>query len=219
LKREIRSYVLRQGRTTPSQQRALDELFPRFGIAFSNSVLNAKQVFARTAPLVLEIGSGMGETTAQIAQQNPAIDFIAIEVHGPGIGSLLKKIDALELRNLRLIRHDAVAVLESMIPDGLLAGIHLFFPDPWPKKRHHKRRLVQSPFAALAARKLAPGGYFHAATDWPEYAVQIEEVLSSNSSFVKDLPEKRSRPVTKFERRGIGLGHPVRDLLFLRRKE
>jgi len=218
LKREIRSYVLRQGRTTPSQQRALDELLPRFGIVFSNSLLNAKQLFARTAPLILEIGSGMGETTAEIARQNPAIDFIAIEVHGPGIGSLLKKIDALELRNLRLIRHDAVAVLETMVPDGLLAGIHLFFPDPWPKKRHHKRRLVQAPLAALAARKLAPGGYFHAATDWPEYAQQMDAVLSAEPLLEKAAGEK-SRPVTKFERRGIGLGHPVRDLLFLRRKE
>ncbi len=217
--REIRSYVLRQGRTTPSQQRALDELFPRYGIAFSNSVLNPSAVFKRTAPVVLEIGSGMGETTAEIAQQNPAVDFIAIEVHGPGIGSLLKKIDALELKNLRLIRHDAVAVLESMISDGMLAGIHLFFPDPWPKKRHHKRRLVQPPFAALAARKLAAGGYFHAATDWPEYAAQMDEVLSSSALFEKEVGEARKRPVTKFERRGIGLGHPVRDLLFLRRKE
>ena len=218
MNREIRSYVLRQGRTTPSQQRALDELFPRFGIPFSNALLDQRQRFERIAPLVLEIGSGMGETTAEIAQLNPAVDFIAIEVHGPGIGSLLKKIDALELKNLRLIRHDAVAVLESMIPDGLLAGIHLFFPDPWPKKRHHKRRLVQPPFAALAARKLVPGGYFHAATDWPEYAEQMDGVLSADPLLEKTAGEK-SRPVTKFERRGIGLGHPVRDLLFLRRKE
>jgi tRNA (guanine-N7-)-methyltransferase len=218
LKREIKSYVLRQGRTTPSQQRALDDLFPKFGIEFSNAELDPKAVFGRTAPLVLEIGSGMGETTAEIAQQNPAVDFIAIEVHGPGIGSLLKKIEALELRNLRLIRHDAVAVLQTMVPDGLLAGIHLFFPDPWPKKRHHKRRLVQPPFAALAARRLAPGGYFHAATDWPEYAEQMDAVLSAEPLLEKAAGGK-TRPVTKFERRGIGLGHPVRDLLFLRRKE
>ncbi|HTP62075.1 MAG TPA: tRNA (guanosine(46)-N7)-methyltransferase TrmB [Burkholderiales bacterium] len=217
MNREIRSYVLRQGRTTPSQQKALDELFPRFGIAFAEKFLNFKEVFARTAPVVLEIGSGMGETTAEIAQANPLTDYIAIEVHGPGVGSLLKKIYALGLRNLRIVRHDAVAVLEHMIPDGSLAGLHLFFPDPWPKKRHHKRRLVQPPFVALAARKLAPGGYFHAATDWPEYATQMEEVLSSSSLFEKCLDENRSRPVTKFERRGLGLGHPVRDLLCLRR--
>ncbi len=161
----------------------------------------------------------MGETTAEIAQANPATDFIAIEVHGPGVGSLLKKIEALALKNLRVIRHDAVEVLENMIPDGSLAGIHLFFPDPWPKKRHHKRRLVRPPFAALAARKLAPGGYFHAATDWPEYATQIDEVFSSSTFFEKNINARKDRPVTKFERRGIGLGHPVRDLLFLRRKE
>ena len=161
----------------------------------------------------------MGETTAAIAQANPGNDYIAIEVHGPGVGALLKKIDELELKNLRIIRHDAVEVLERMIPDGALAGLHLFFPDPWPKKRHHKRRLVQPPFAALAARKLSPGGYLHAATDWPEYATQIDEVFSSSSFFEKNSEGKKSRPVTKFEHRGIGLGHPVRDLLFLRRQE
>jgi len=218
LKREIKSYVLRQGRTTPSQQRALDELLPRLGIPFSTSVLNAKEVFSRTAPVVVEIGSGMGETTAQIAQQNPSLDFIAIEVHGPGVGSLLRKIDELELRNLRVIRHDAVEVLENMIADGSLAGLHLFFPDPWPKKRHHKRRLVQLPFIALAARKLAPGGYFHAATDWAEYAEQMDAVLSTEPMLEK-ANQVKDRPITKFERRGIGLGHPVRDLLFIRRKE
>ena len=220
MKREIKSYVLRQGRTTPSQQRALQELLPRFGVPFSRGILEFQPVFGRKAPVVLEIGSGMGETTAQIAQANPQTDFIAVEVHGPGIGSLLKRIEAAGLTNLRLIRHDAVEVLESMIADGSLAGIHLFFPDPWPKKRHHKRRLVQPPFVALAARKLAPGSYFHAATDWPDYAAQIDEVFSSNSLFErKPAGERQDRPVTKFERRGIGLGHPVRDLLFLRRQE
>ena len=219
MKREIRSYVLRQGRTTPSQKLSLEKLSPIFGISFSNEPLNPQAIFGRIAPLILEIGSGMGETTAQIAQQNPATDFIAIEVHGPGVGSLLKKIEALALKNLRIIRHDALEVLDKMIADGTLAGIHLFFPDPWPKKRHHKRRLVQPPFAALAARKLAPGGTFHAATDWPEYATQIEEVFSACAFFEKQLPGRKDRPVTKFERRGLDLGHPVRDLLFLRRQE
>ena len=204
---------------TSSQKLSLEKLLPLFGIPFSNETLDPQAIFGRVAPLVLEIGSGMGETTAEIARQNPAIDFIAIEVHGPGVGSLLKKIEALELKNLRLIRHDAVEVLERMIAEGSLAGIHLFFPDPWPKKRHHKRRLVQAPFAALAARKLAPGGYLHAATDWPEYATQIEQVFSSSTLFEKELQAQKSRPITKFERRGLGLGHPVRDLLFLRRKE
>jgi tRNA (guanine-N7-)-methyltransferase len=215
--RGIRSYVLRQGRTTPSQQRALDLLSPKYGLPYTPSLAETKTIFGRSAPVVVEIGSGMGETTALIAQTHPDTDYIAIEVHGPGIGSLLKKIAALELKNLRVIRHDAVDVLQNMIPEGALAGIHLFFPDPWPKKRHHKRRLVQLPFAALAARKLAPGGYFHAATDWPDYARQIDEVFSSSSSFTKEQP--KHRPITKFEHRGIGLGHPVRDLLFVRRQK
>jgi tRNA (guanine-N7-)-methyltransferase len=217
LNREIRSYVLRQGRITPSQQRALEELLPRFGISFSEEFLNAKEIFGRSAPVVFEIGSGMGETTAAIAQAHPGTDYLAIEVHGPGVGSLLNRIDALALTNLRVIRHDAVEVLERMIPDGALAGIHLFFPDPWPKKRHHKRRLVRPPFAVLAARKLAAGGYFHAATDWPEYADQIDAAFNSNSFFTREEP--KNRPETKFERRGRGLGHPVRDLLFRRRQE
>jgi len=214
----IRSYVLRQGRTTPAQQRALHDLFPRLGIPFSDSALDTRKIFERTAPVVLEIGSGMGETTAQIAQAHPDTDYIAVEVHGPGVGSLLKKIDALALRNLRVIRHDATQVLERMIPDGTLAGLHLFFPDPSPKKRHHKRRLVQEPFAALAARKLAPGGYLHAATDWPEYAAQMDDAFA-NEPLLEKAQQAKARPVTKFERRGLGLGHEVRDLLYLRRKE
>jgi len=217
LKREIRSYVLRQGRATPLQKLALEKLLPIFGIAFSNALLNPKEIFGRVAPLVLEIGSGMGETTTEIAHSNPLTNYVAIEVHGPGVGSLLKKIDLLALKNLRVIRHDAVEVLERMIADASLAGLHLFFPDPWPKKRHHKRRLVQPPFAALAARKLAPGGYFHAATDWLEYAAQIEEVFSSSTSFEKEQQERKNRPLTKFERRGMKLGHEVRDLVFRRK--
>jgi tRNA (guanine-N7-)-methyltransferase len=218
LKRGIRSFVLRQGRTTPSQQRALAELSPRFGIAYAEHLLDFAATFGRRAPVVVEVGSGMGETTAAIAQVNPDTDYLAIEVHGPGVGSLLKKIEALGLGNLRVIRHDAVEVLERMIPDGSLAGLHLFFPDPWPKKRHHKRRLVQPPFVALVARKLSAGGYLHAATDWADYAEQMASVFSGEPSLEKaDL--SKARPVTKFERRGIGLGHPVRDLLFVRRKE
>jgi tRNA (guanine-N7-)-methyltransferase len=217
LNREIRSYVLRQGRTTPSQQRALDELLPSLGISFAENLLSFREIFGRTAPVVVEIGSGMGETTAVIAQAHPETDYIAIEVHGPGVGGLLKKIAELELKNLRVIRHDAVDVLEKMIPDGSLAGIHLFFPDPWPKKRHHKRRIVQPPFLALAARKLGAGGYFHAATDWPDYAEQMDAVLSAEPMLAK-AESVRERPLTKFERRGIGLGHPVRDLLFVRQK-
>jgi tRNA (guanine-N7-)-methyltransferase len=212
----IRSYVLRQSRTTPAQRRALEELFPKYGIPFAAGLIDPQQIFGRRAPLVLEIGSGMGETTIEIARSQPATDFIAIEVHGPGVGSLLKQIAAEELSNLRVIRHDAVEVLERMIPDGALSAIHLFFPDPWPKKRHHKRRLVQPAFAALAARKLAIGGYLHAATDWPDYAAQIERVLSAEPLLEAAQQQNAARPSTKFERRGLGLGHPVRDLLFRR---
>jgi tRNA (guanine-N7-)-methyltransferase len=216
LKRGIRSYVLRQGRTTPAQQRALDELLHAHGLPYRPQVLDPRAVFGRSAPLVLEIGSGMGETTARIAAEQPGTDFIAVEVHGPGVGSLLQRIHNEELENLRVIRHDAVEVLEHMIADGALAGLHLFFPDPWPKKRHHKRRLVQPAFAALAARKLAPGGYLHAATDWEDYAAQIAGVLAAEPRFER-VAAPAERPATKFELRGLKLGHSVRDLFFRKR--
>ena len=202
---------------TPAQKRALEELFPKYGLPFTDQLLSPMEVFGRKAPLVLEIGSGMGETTAAIAEARPDADFIAVEVHGPGIGSLLNRIASKDLSNVRVLRHDAVEVLERMIPDGSLAAIHLFFPDPWPKKRHHKRRLVQPPFAPLAARKLAPGGVLHAATDWPEYADQIERVFSENEDFEKAESGFAVRPATKFETRGKRLGHPIRDLYFRRR--
>jgi tRNA (guanine-N7-)-methyltransferase len=176
-------------------------------------------MFGRTAPLVLEIGSGMGETTAAIAQAHPEADFIAAEVHGPGVGSLLNRIEALQLGNLRVIRHDAMDVLDKMIADASLAAIHLFFPDPWPKKRHHKRRLVQPGFAALAARKLAPGGTLHAATDWPDYADHMDQVFSLEPLLEKAKAGLVSRPATKFEARGKRLGHPIRDLYWRRRGE
>ena len=213
--------MLRQGRVTPAQRRALETLFPRYGIGFKSEFLDPVAVFGRKAPLVLEIGSGMGEGTAEIARAHPATDFIAIEVHGPGVGSLLNRIEAEKLTNLRVLRHDAAEVLEHMIQDAALAGIHLFFPDPWPKKRHHKRRLVQPAFAALAARKLAPGGYLHAATDWPDYAAHMLAVFSAEpllQNTAEDYaPQPAMRPQTKFERRGVKLGHAVRDLLFQRR--
>jgi tRNA (guanine-N7-)-methyltransferase len=215
LKRGIRSFVLRQGRTTPAQQRALDALLPVYGIEYREAPLEPRAVFGRSAPLVLEIGSGMGETTAAIAAANPGTDFIAVEVHGPGVGSLLKRIDEQGLKNLRVIRHDALEVLAHMIPDGALAGIHLFFPDPWPKKRHHKRRLVQPAFAALAARKLAPGGILHAATDWEDYAAQMREVLQGCPDLAP--APATARPATKFELRGLKLGHKVHDFLVRKR--
>ncbi|MEX2198587.1 MAG: tRNA (guanosine(46)-N7)-methyltransferase TrmB [Burkholderiales bacterium] len=216
MKPGVRSYVLRQSRTSPAQQRALETLMPAYGIEYRQEILDPRAVFGRQAPLVLEIGSGMGETTVRIAAQRPDSDFIAVEVHGPGVGSLLKRIDELGLKNLRGIRHDALEVLEHMIGDGALAGIHLFFPDPWPKKRHHKRRLVQPDFAALAARKLAPGGYLHAATDWADYAEQMLEVLSGEPELAR-VADAAARPSTKFELRGLKLGHTVFDYLFQKR--
>jgi len=209
--RPIRSYVLRQGRTTPAQKRALDELYPKYGIPFSTAKLESAR------PLVLEIGSGMGETTVAIAKAHPEADFVAVEVHAPGVGSLLNAIEREKLTNLRVIRHDAVEVLEQMVADASLAAIHLFFPDPWPKKRHHKRRLVQPPLATLMARKLAPGGILHAATDWPDYAEQMGEVFSKEELLEPAAAGFAARPVTKFESRGQRLGHPIRDLHFRRR--
>ena len=219
--RPIRSYVLRQGRTTPAQQRALAELLPKYGLPFVGEPLVSQEVFGRNAPLVLEIGSGMGETTAAIAQARPDADFIAVEVHGPGIGSLLNRISVGELKNLRVVRQDAVEVLERMIPDGALAAIHLFFPDPWPKKRHHKRRLIQPPFARLLASRIKPGGYLHVTTDWQDYAHQILEVLSAEQLLANTAdgyaPRPDGRPLTRFENRGLKLGHPVWDVIFFRR--
>jgi tRNA (guanine-N7-)-methyltransferase len=217
LKRAIRSYVLRQGRTTPAQQRALDELWPKYGIAFAARLLSQEEIFKRRAPLVLEIGSGMGETTAEIAKAHPEADFVAVEVHGPGIGSLLNRIEKENVSNLRMVRHDAVEVLQHMIADGALAAIHLFFPDPWPKKRHHKRRLVQPAFALLVKEKLSAGGIVHLATDWPDYAEQMEAVFSESAFFEKAPTGLMERPATKFEARGRRLGNPIRDLYFRRR--
>ena len=208
--RPIRSFVLRQGRTTPAQQRALDALLPVYGISFPDKIKSEKA-------LVLEIGSGMGETTLEIAKAHPETDFVAVEVHGPGVGSLLNRIQKESIKNLRVVRHDAVEVLERMVGDGSLAALHLFFPDPWPKKRHHKRRLVQPAFASLIAGKLRPGGILHAATDVPDYAEHIERVFLENDHFEKMNRGLIERPTTKFEARGQKLGHPIRDLFFRRR--
>jgi len=219
--RPVRTYVLRQGRITAAQRRAFETLYARYGIPYAPELIDARRVFGRDAPLILEIGSGMGETTAQIAGARPEADFIAVEVHAPGVGSLLNRIEAEAISNLRVIRHDAIEVLEHMIPDGALAGLYVFFPDPWPKKRHHKRRLVQAEFAALAARKLTPGGILHAATDWQEYAEQMLAVLSSEPLLENTVPgfapRPAYRPPTKFELRGLRLGHRSWDLVFRRR--
>jgi len=188
-------------------------------VAFAERLLNPHELFGRAAPLVLEIGSGMGETTLAIAKAHPETDFVAIEVHGPGVGSLLNAIQRETLANLRVIRHDALEVLEHMIADDSLAAIHLFFPDPWPKTRHHKRRLVQRQNAALMARKLAPGGVLHAATDWPSYAEQMQQVFAAEPLLEPVARGFTARPATKFAARGARLGHPLRDLYFRRRQK
>jgi len=216
----IRSYVLRQGRFSPGQQRAYAELLPRFGVPYAKEALDFASVFGRGAPVVAEVGSGMGETTAAIAAANPGVDYLAIEVHSPGIGSLLKLMEAKAIGNIRVVQHDAAEVFRDMIAPGSLDGVHIFFPDPWPKKRHHKRRLLQPDFAALAASRLRPGGYLHFATDWQDYAEQALEVLERVSGLKNAAhgfaPRPASRPETKFERRGRRLGHGIWDLLFTR---
>ena len=221
--RPVRSYVLRQGRVTRAQARALATLYPRYGVPFRDALLEWRELFGRIAPVYLEIGSGMGETIAALAAANPDHDYLAVEVHGPGVGSLLARIAARALTNLRVIRHDAVDVLERMVPPASLAGIYVFFPDPWPKKRHHKRRLVNARFAALAASRLAPGAVLHLATDWPPYAQAMLAVLGGEprleNTALGYAPRPPWRPETRFERRGVALGHEVRDLVFRRRQE
>lgn len=219
--RPIRSYVLRQGRVSNAQRRAHDTLLPQYGIAYRDSALDLPQAFGRSAPCVLEIGCGMGETTVAIAAAAPEKNFLGIEVHTPGVGSLLKQIEEQALSNVRVIQHDAVAVMQHMIAPASLDGIHIFFPDPWPKKKHHKRRLIQPPFVALAAARLKPGGYLHAATDWQEYAEQILAVLGAEpllKNSATGYAEKPAyRPQTKFETRGLKLGHGVWDIVFRRK--
>ena len=222
VKRPIRSFVLRQGRLTHGQQRALDELMPVFGIPYAPALLELDAVFGRTDSLkILEIGFGMGDSTAKIAQIQPERDFLGVEVHAPGVGSLLKQIGELQLKNLRIIQHDAVEVLKHMIADASLDGVHIFFPDPWHKKRHHKRRLIQAEFVKLLCNKLKVGAYIHVATDWQEYAEWVLEVLQQEpllENTVQDYaPKPDYRPLTKFENRGIKLGHGVWDIVFRRR--
>jgi tRNA (guanine-N7-)-methyltransferase len=219
--RPIRSFVLRQGRFSPGQQRAYEMLMPRFGIPFSAGILDFAAVFGREAPKFLEIGFGMGETTAKIAKENPENDYLGVEVHSPGVGALLKLIDEHALTNIRIIQHDAVEVLREMVPPESLAGIHVFFPDPWPKKRHHKRRLLQPGFVELLASRLATGGCLHAATDWQEYAEHILATFSGVASLENThsgfAVRPEARPETKFERRGQRLGHDSWDIIFRKR--
>ena len=219
----IRSYVLRTGRITRAQTRALEELLPRFGISYSESVLDLDSVFGRRAPRVLEIGFGNGDTLIELASKSPEIDFIGVEVHPPGIGHCLLAVESLGLSNVRVIAHDAVEVLAQQLPPASLDEVLLYFPDPWPKKRHHKRRIVQPEFAALVADRLRPGGRFKLATDWEPYAAWMLEVLGASQEFTNAAPaggcvDRPEREATRFENRGRRLGHTVFDLEFVRRE-
>jgi len=224
-RRPVRSFVLRQGRLTNAQERAFRDLWPRFGADWvPGTALDLSGLFGNDRPVTLEIGFGNGESLATQAEQDPESNWLGVEVHRPGLGHLLLEIERRGLKNLRVLRQDAVELLERGIPPGSLERVHLFFPDPWPKKRHHKRRILTPHFADLLARALRPGGTFHAATDWEPYATQMLEVLGAPESLFENTagpgqfsPRPASRPLTRFERRGVRLGHPVRDLLLQRR--
>jgi len=216
--RPIRSFVVRAGRMSPKQERGLTEGMLRHGIPYAPEPLNFSKAFSRSAPTLLEIGFGMGATTVEIAAAHPDSNYLAVEVHPPGVGSLCNLLDDQSLMNVKVIQHDAVEVLNRMIAPGSLAGIHIYFPDPWQKARHNKRRLVQPELVTLLASRLAPGGYLHLATDWVPYAERMLEVLSAEpllkNTSTDYAPRPAWRPETKFERRGLKLGHEVRDLLF-----
>ncbi len=217
----IRSFVTRAGRLSTAQAKAIESLGPQFCIPYAKTLLDFDQAFGRSAPTILEIGFGMGDTTAKIAAGMPDKNFIGVEVHTPGVGSLLKLINEQNLNNLRIIQHDAFEVVTNMIAPNSLAGVHVFFPDPWHKARHNKRRLIQAPFVKLLVSRLMPGGYLHCATDWQEYAEQMLEVLGAEPALQNSAegyaPRPQYRPVTKFENRGLRLGHGVWDLVFTKR--
>jgi tRNA (guanine-N7-)-methyltransferase len=217
----IRSYVLRAGRVGSGQARALAELGPRYLLPYQSGLVDLDAIYGRSAPKILEIGFGMGEGLAEIAAAHPENDYLGVEVHTPGVGALLKQVGERGLDNVRVIQHDAVEVLTHMLAPGSLAGVHIFFPDPWHKKRHNKRRLIQPPFVRLLAGRIAPGGYLHLATDWEDYALQMLEVLSAEPELANITdgfsPRPDTRPLTKFEQRGIRLGHGVWDLVFHKR--
>ena len=219
--RRIRSFVTRSGRVSASRRQALDELGSRFVVPFSPQQPDWNAIFGRRAPRLLEIGFGMGATTAEIASHHRGDDYIGVEVHEPGAGALLKLIDQHGLSNIRIIQHDAVEAVEQMIEPESLSRVHIFFPDPWHKTRHHKRRLIQPKFVSLLASRLKPGAHLHCATDWQNYAEQMLAVLGNEPALenTADSYARRPdcRPVTKFERRGLRLGHGVWDLDFERR--
>lgn len=217
----IRSFVMRRGHLSDAQRDAHERLLPQYGVPPGDGPIDFDALFGRRAPVVLEIGFGMGHTTAAIAAARPETDFLGIEVYTPGVGSLLRHIEDDALKNVRIIQLDAVEVLKQRIAQASLAGVHIYFPDPWPKLRHHKRRLIQQPFIAHLAAHIAPGGYLHCATDWEPYAQQMLDVLSAEPLLVNQAdgfaPRPDWRPLTKFEQRGMRLGHGVFDLIFLRR--
>ena len=237
----IKSFVRRAGRMSEAQQRFYADMMPKIGLVYAPQPVDLNAVFGRDNPKVLEIGTGMGETTAKIAAAHPEIDYLGLEVHVPGVGALCKQIAERELKNLRIGQHDAVEIVRDMLPEGSLAGIHIFFPDPWHKTRHNKRRLIQSPFVALLASRLKPGGYIHCATDWENYALQMLDVLGREPSLENSVanpstaelaaaikadraeglagfaPRPEYRPLTKFENRGLRLGHGVWDIIFRKR--
>jgi len=216
----IRSFVRRQGKITAGQRLARERLAQKWTLAFDGQRLDPAQMFGNPNGLILEIGFGMGETTAHIAQRNPELNFLGVEVYPAGVGALLARIESSGLTNIRIVEHDAVEVLRDAIVPDLLQGVHIYFPDPWPKKRHHKRRLIQSAFVQLLASRIMPGGYLHCATDWPEYADQMLLELTQCGLLKNQhpgfAPRPDWRPLTKFEARGLRLGHPVADLVFRR---
>jgi len=222
--RTIRSFVRRTGRTTLGQAKAFEDVGPRFLLLYSAAAVDFSAVFQRAAPTVLEIGFGMGEATAHIAAHKPETNFLCCEVHTPGVGALLKRIAEQGLDNIRILQHDAVEVIDHMLPPASLDGVHIFFPDPWHKKKHNKRRLIQAPLISKLAARLKPGGYLHCATDWQPYAEQILEVLAAEPGLTNTAlesgdgyaPKPDYRPLTKFENRGIKLGHGVWDVVFKR---
>jgi len=220
--RTIRSFVMRAGRTTEGQQRALDEQWPEMGLEVAGGRIDLAQVFGRSGDTILEIGFGMGDSLIEMAKQAPEKNFIGIEVHKPGVGRLLSRAAEAGLTNIRVYAEDAIEVLDKCIPDASLAGLQLFFPDPWHKKRHHKRRIVQAGFAENVRKKLAVGGVFHMATDWENYAEHMMEVMSAAPGYNNVAgegqysPQPEWRPVTKFQKRGERLGHGVWDLMFER---
>jgi tRNA (guanine-N7-)-methyltransferase len=218
--RRIRSYVLREGRMTKGQQRAMDELFPQWGVEFRPEPLDFPQLFGNDNPVILEIGFGMGRSLAEQARNYPGRNYLGVEVHRPGVGACLLLAEEYGLTNLRVMNHDAVEILQHMIADRSLTGVQIFFPDPWHKKRHHKRRIIQPDFVDRLQRKLKLGGFLHLATDWQNYAEHMLEVMQQaqgwkNCSPTGDyIPRPDDRPLTKFENRGQKLGHGVWDLMF-----